>query len=62
MSDYEETDSMTDTEARAGKITMLEGGKVLFDETVGLQPVTLVEVPVEPTKAMSHGRTRRRGR
>jgi hypothetical protein len=37
MSDYEQE--------KSGKITMLEGGQVLFDEPVGLQPVNLVEIP-----------------
>jgi hypothetical protein len=41
------------------KLTMLAGGKVLFDETVGLQPVSLVEVPTKGgRKPASHDRAR----
>ena len=47
---------MSDYENDAGTITMLEGGKVLFDESAGLQPVKLVEVPVGPKKQPANAR------
>jgi hypothetical protein len=45
-----------------GTITMLEGGKVLFDESVGLQPVNLVEVPAAPNGHAKRSRAVRNGR
>ena len=46
-------------DGEASRITMLEGGKVLFDEAVGLQPVKLVEVPIKRRSGNVYGRANR---
>ena len=55
-------DFLPDDDAGATTVTMLEGRKVLFDESVGLEPVEIVEAPNRDQESRRGPKRRSRGR